>query len=61
MYDSRLRELGDTIKYSSICSIGIPEEERQNGAETLSEETRAVNFPHLERKSRSRRPREPLT
>ena len=46
--ENRLRELSDFIKGSNICIIGVPEkEEREKGAENLSEEIIPENFPNL--------------
>ena len=45
--ENRLRELSDSIKYNHICIIGIPEEEREKGAENIFEEITAENLPNL--------------
>ena len=46
--ENRPRELSDSIKCSNIHIIGVPEEEeRGKGAENLSEEIIAENFPNL--------------
>ena len=45
--ENRLRKLSDSIKPNNICIIGIPEEERQKGAENSCEDIMDENFPHL--------------
>ena len=49
--EDRLRDLGDNIKYTNICSIGVPEgEERGKGPEKTFEDKIGENFPYLGRK-----------
>ena len=58
--ENTLREISGPIKNNNICIISNPKrEERETGAENLSEEITAENFPDLGRKqlSRSRRHR----
>ena len=46
--EDRLRDLGDNIKYTNICSIGVPEgEERGKGPEKIFEEIIAENFLNM--------------
>ena len=42
-----LRELCDQSKRNNICTIGVPEEEREKGIESIFEEIIAENFPKL--------------
>lgn len=44
---NRLRELSDSFKQNNICIIGIPEEEREKGAENLFKDLIAENFHNL--------------
>ena len=44
---NRLKEHSDSVKCSNICIIGVPEEEREKGAEKLLKEVIAENFPYL--------------
>ena len=43
--EDRLRDLGDNIKCTNICIMGVPEgEEREKGPEKIFEEIIAENF-----------------
>ena len=42
-YEARIRELSDAIKWNNICIIGIPEEEKEKGAEGVLEQIIAEN------------------
>ena len=44
-----LRDLWDNIKHTNIQIIGIPEEERNKGYETVFEEIIVENFPNMEK------------
>lgn len=46
-HEYRLRELSDSIKHNNILTTGVPEEKQEKGAESLSEEIMAPNFPNL--------------
>ena len=46
-HEGRIRKLSDSMKWNNICIIGIPEEEREKGAEGVLEQIIAVNFPDL--------------
>ena len=58
--EGRIRELSDAIKWNNIRIIGIPEEEREKGAEGILEQIIAENFPNLGKKQalKSKRHRE---
>ena len=47
--EESLCDLWDTIKRSNLCIIGVPEEERNKGRESLFKEVMAENFPNLGR------------
>ena len=47
----RIRELSDSIKYNNTCILGVPEEEKEKGAENLYEETIVENFLNLGEKT----------
>ena len=44
-----LRDIWDHIKHTNIQIIGIPEEERNKGYETVFEEIIVENFPNMEK------------
>jgi len=46
-HESRLREISNLLKLSNICIIGVPEDEREKGAEVLFKQIIAENLPHL--------------
>uniref|UniRef100_A0ABI8A1J7 L1 transposable element RRM domain-containing protein n=1 Tax=Felis catus TaxID=9685 RepID=A0ABI8A1J7_FELCA len=46
-YDIRLRELSDSLKRDNIRITGVPEDEREKGAESLCEQIIVENFPNL--------------
>ena len=49
--EDSLRDLCDNIKCTNMRSIGVLEgEEREKGAENISEDIIAENFPNLEKK-----------
>ena len=43
----RIRDLNYSMKWNNICIIGVPEEEREKGAEDLFEQIIFENFPNL--------------
>ena len=46
--EESLIDIGDTIKHTNICIIGVPEgEQREKEPEKMFEEIRAENFPNL--------------
>ena len=45
--EDSLRDLWDNIKCTNICTIGVPEEEREKGPEKIFEELIAENFPNM--------------
>ena len=46
--EDSLRDLGDNIKHTNICSIGVPEgEEREKGPEKIFEEIIAEKFLNM--------------
>ena len=45
--ENRFRELSESTKHNYIHIIGVPEEEREKGAEKLFEEVKAESFPNL--------------
>ena len=45
--EGRLRELSNITKHSNICIIHILEEEKEKGAENLSEEVIVEKLPNL--------------
>ena len=47
--EDSLRDLWDNIKHTNIQIIGIPEEERNKGYETVFEEIIVENFPNMEK------------
>ena len=50
--EDNLRDLWDNIKCTNICITGVPEgEERKEGAENISEDIIAENFPNLGKKT----------
>ena len=51
--EDSLRDLWDNIKHTNIQIIGIPEEERNKGYETVFEEIIVENFPNMEKESQS--------
>ena len=46
-HKTRYGELNDSMKRSNIHVIGVPEEEREKGAENVFEEIIAADFPNL--------------
>ena len=48
-HECRLRELSNSLKHNKIHIIGVPEEEKEKGAESLFEQIRAENFPYLQK------------
>ena len=44
--EDRLRDLWDNIKCNNIRIIGVPEEEKEKGAEKIFEEIIVENFPN---------------
>ena len=50
-HEGRIRELSDSMKHNNIHIIGVPEEEREKGAEGVHEQIIADDFPNLDRKS----------
>ena len=46
-HENRLRRLSESIKCNKISALGIPQEEREKGAENLFQEIIAENFPDL--------------
>ena len=46
-----IREISDTIKQNNIWMIGIPEEERERGADGILEQIIAENFPNLRKET----------
>lgn len=46
-----LRDLWDNIKWSNICIIEVPGEEREKGTEYLLEEIMAENIPNLNKET----------
>ena len=46
-HEGRIRDLSDSMKQNNIGIIGVPEEEREKGAEGLSEQIIADNSPNL--------------
>lgn len=46
-----LRDLWDNIKWSNICIIEVPGEEREKGTEYLLEEIMAENIPNLKKET----------
>ena len=46
-YEVRIRDLSDSMKQNNIGIIGVPEEEREKGAEGIFEWIIADNFPNL--------------
>ena len=46
-HKGRIRELSDSMKRNNIHIIGVPEEEREKGEESLFEQIIAENFPNL--------------
>ena len=47
--EDSIRDLWDNIKHTNIQIIGIPEEERNKGYETVFEEIIVENFPNMEK------------
>ena len=47
--EDSLGDLWDNIKHTNIQIIGIPEEERNKGYETVFEEIIVENFPKMEK------------
>ena len=45
--EESLRDLWDNIKCTNICTIGVPEEEREKGPEKIFEEIKAQNFLNM--------------
>ena len=46
--EESLIDIGDTIKHTNICIIGVPEgEQREKEPEKMFEEIIAENFPNL--------------
>ena len=45
-HKNRLREPNEPIKHNKINILGVPEEEREKGAEGLFEEIISENFPN---------------
>ena len=53
--EDSLRDLWDNIKCTSIHITGIPEgEERDKGPKKIFEETKAENFPNMEKEKVSK-------
>ena len=50
VHQCRLGKLSDSIKYNSICTKGLPEEEWEKREEVLFEEIIAENLPYLGKK-----------
>ena len=49
--EESLRDLWETTKWTNINIMGLPEKaEKKKGAENLSEEIMALNFPNQRRK-----------
>ena len=46
-HEGRLRELSNSLKHNNIRIIGVPEEQKEKGAEGLFEQITAENFPNL--------------
>ena len=47
-YEDSLQDLGDNVKCTNICIIGVPEgEEREKGPEKIIEEIIAEIFPNM--------------
>ena len=47
-YEDSLRDFWSNIKHTNVSIIGIPEvEETENGAENITEDIIAENFPNL--------------
>ena len=46
-HEGRIRELSDSMKWNNIHITGVPEEDREKGAESVLERIIAENFPTL--------------
>ena len=46
-HNTRIRELSDSLKRDNIRITGVPEDEREKGAEGLCEQIIAENIPNL--------------
>lgn len=42
-----ITDIWDNIKFTNICIIGVPEEEREKGQKKLCEEIMVETFPNL--------------
>ena len=49
--ESNMQDLWDNIKHSNLCTIGIPEEEREKGIQNVFEEIMAENLPNLKKET----------
>ena len=50
-HENRLRELSDSIRCNNIHIIGVPEEEREKGAENIFLKIIAEYFPYLQKET----------
>ena len=46
-HESNIRDLWNNIKHANLCTIGIPEEEKEKRIENILEEIMSENFPNL--------------